>query len=105
MHNAANIAETINKILGNDKWLGDSPYIIKIKEMGKSYTYELRRGANWITIRETANSPIEYFYLERNGDGWEYDVHWIMRKSKRSALLGKAYKRIKKAVKASKEKI
>ena len=105
MHNATNIAETINKILGNGKWSGDTPYIIKIKDKKRAYTYELRRGVDWITIRETANSPIEYFYLERNGDGWEYDDYWIMRKSKRSALLEKAYKRIKKAVNASKEKI
>lgn len=108
MNVVTEIAESIDEMLGDHDWTGNRPYCVQIVDTssGKAYSYELRRGDDWITIMEKklVNHFLNRaFNLQREEDGWKY-LDTYLEKYDESSLpkLQEAYERLKIAVEASK---
>lgn len=106
---ADEIAEAINGYVGAHEYSGDAPFTLKMldvqKKMAYIYIYNIRRGADWITIQEqVSDNPrlVQSFYLEKKGNSWTYvDPYLIKYKESSLDKLLTAFERLKIAIDAS----
>lgn len=102
---ATEIAEVLNKLVGAHEWSGDSPFEIKMldQQTGLVCSYKIRRGKDWITIREiVGDTSVRTFNLEKREDKWTYvDVYLAKYKTSSLDKLKAAYEKLKIAIEAA----
>jgi len=74
---ATEIGQSIDELLGNGNWVADNPFPIHTadSEKNQAYEYEIRKGSDWITIKERAygdHSSVKRYMLRKRKNKWEY---------------------------------
>ena len=104
---ATEIAEAINDFIGTHQWSGDEPFEVQManQKQRMAYIYQIRRGADWITIQERAsNNPslVRTFNLNKKEDAWTYTDPYLIKYGESSLdKLQEVFDKLKVAIEAS----